>query len=172
MRRRTERAGLGISAVGLIAWFLVAVSIAPVKSQCEQMTPAGIRRVSSNYVKMRDGVEIAVSLYLPADLKAGERVPVLMRTTRYWREMQAGWALKMLTALHLVRADVLLDRQVVYFNQRQFAVLLVDARGSGASGGNRAIEYSAAEVADMGEVAAWVAQQPWSNGRVGTHPER
>jgi hypothetical protein len=168
MRRRTERAGLGISAVGLIAWFLVAVSIAPVKSQCEQMTPAGIRRVSSNYVKMRDGVEIAVSLYLPADLKAGERVPVLMRTTRYWREMQAGWALKMLTALHLVRADVLLDRQVVYFNQRQFAVLLVDARGSGASGGNRAIEYSAAEVADMGEVAAWVAQQPWSNGRVGT----
>ena len=168
MRRRTERAGVGISAVGLIAWFLVAVSIAPVKSQCEEMTPAGIRRVSSNYVKMRDGVEIAVSLYLPADLKAGERVPVLMRTTRYWREMQGGWALKMLMALHLVRADVLLDRQVVYFNQRQFAVLLVDARGSGASGGDRAIEYSPAEVADMGEVAAWAAQQSWSNGRVGT----
>src|SRR5208283_1650344 len=162
MRRRRERAG-GISGAGLVAWFLVAVSIAPLKLQGDEMTPAGIRRVSSNYVKMRDAVEIAVSVHLPADLKAGERVPVLMRTTRYWREMQAGWALKTLTALHLVRADVLWDRQVVYFNQRRFAVLLVDARGSGASGGNRMIEYSPAEIADMGEVAAWPAQQPWSN---------
>jgi len=34
---------------------------------------------------MRDGVEIAVTVDLPADLKEGERVPVLMRTTRYWR---------------------------------------------------------------------------------------
>ena len=57
---------------------------------------------------------------------------------------------------------------MLYFNQRHFAVLLVDARGSGASGGHRVMEYSPTEVADMGEVAAWAAQQPWSNGRVGT----
>ena len=30
------------------------------------------------------------------------------------------------------------------------------------------MEWSPAEVADMGEVAAWAARQPWSNGRVGT----
>jgi putative CocE/NonD family hydrolase len=30
------------------------------------------------------------------------------------------------------------------------------------------VEYSPAEIADMGEVAAWASLQPWSNGRVGT----
>lgn len=29
------------------------------------------------------------------------------------------------------------------------------------------MEWSPAEVADLGEVAAWAALQPWSNGRVG-----
>jgi putative CocE/NonD family hydrolase len=146
---------------------LVAVATY-VKLPGEAMTPAGIRRSTSRYVKMRDGVELAASVYLPRDLKAGERVPVLMRTTRYWREPQIGWTARMLFALHLVDSDDLVDKQVLYFNQRRFAVLLVDARGSGASGGNRVTEYAPAEVADMGEVAGWAAQQLWSNGRVGT----
>jgi len=30
------------------------------------------------------------------------------------------------------------------------------------------MEFSPVEVADIGEVAAWAAQQPWSNGRIGT----
>jgi uncharacterized protein len=30
------------------------------------------------------------------------------------------------------------------------------------------VEYSPAEVADLGEVAAWAARQPWANGRVAT----
>ena len=62
----------------------------------------------------------------------------------------------------------MVDKQVKYFNRRGFAVVLVDARGSGASGGRPTLEYSPAELADIGEVAAWAAQQPWSNGRVGT----
>jgi hypothetical protein len=133
------------------------------------MTPAGIRQSSSQYLKMRDGVEIAVTIDLPPDLKPGDRVPVLMRTTRYWREPQIGWTLRMLVALHQASPpEELEDKQAAYFNQRHFAVLAVDARGSGASGGNRAMEWSPAEIIDMGEVAAWAARQPWSNGRVGT----
>jgi putative CocE/NonD family hydrolase len=168
MRRWARRVSVGIVGLGMVAAVVVAIATAWVKLPGEAMTPAGIRRARSRYVKMRDGVELAVSVYLPPDLKAGERVPVLMRTTRYWREPQIGWPLRMLAALHEASPDDLLDRQVAYFNQRHFAVLLVDARGSGASGGHRDMEYSPAEVADMGEVAAWGAQQPWSNGNVGT----
>jgi hypothetical protein len=168
MRRWARRVSLGIVGLGIVAAVVVALATAMVKLPGEEMTPAGVRRASSRYVNMRDGVELAVSVYLPADLKAGERVPVLMRTTRYWREPQIGWPLRMLAALHEASPDDLLDRQVEYFNQRHFAVLLVDARGSGASGGHRDMEYSPAEVADMGEVAAWSAQQPWSSGNVGT----
>jgi uncharacterized protein len=92
-----------------------------------------------------------------------------MRTTRYWREPQLGWTYRVLIGLGLLSPpNEIEDPQAAYFNQRHFVVLAVDARGSGASGGNRPVEWSPAEVADMGEVAAWAAKQPWSNGRVGT----
>ena len=125
-------------------------------------------RSASFYLPMRDGVELAVSVYYPEHLESGERLPVLMRTTRYWREPALGWTARALIALHVMRASDVLDDQVLYFAKRRFVVLLVDARGSGASGGSRTMEFSRAEVADMGEVAAWAARQPWSNGRIGT----
>jgi putative CocE/NonD family hydrolase len=168
MRRRLRWVGAGALGLGLVIAVAVTLGTALLKLPGEETTPAGMRRSSSTYLTMRDGVAIAVSVYLPSDLKAGERAPVLMRTTRYWREPQIGRALRMLVVLHLANPEDLFDKQVAYFNQRHFAVLLVDARGTGASGGNRVIEYSPAEVLDMGEVAAWAGRQPWSNGRVGT----
>ncbi|MGA7930116.1 MAG: CocE/NonD family hydrolase [Candidatus Sulfotelmatobacter sp.] len=127
----------------LVAIFVVAVVTVSVKLPGEEMTPAGIRQSTSEYVKMRDGVEIAVTINLPPDLKPGERVPVLMRTTRYWRSPQIGWALRMLVALHQAnQPEELEDKQAAYFNQRHFTVLAADARGSGASGGSRATEWS------------------------------
>ena len=152
----------------LAVLLIVSVSSAWAKLPGEKTTAAGIRRSTSLYVKMRDGVEIAVSVWLPPDLQAGEKVPVLMKTARYWREPQFNWPLRTLAALHLVPQHSFLDGQVSYYNARRFAVVLADARGSGASGGRRAMEYSPTEMADMGEIAAWAAQQQWSNGRVGT----
>ncbi|MBV9481396.1 MAG: CocE/NonD family hydrolase [Acidobacteria bacterium] len=146
----------------------VTVAIAGMKLPGSEITPAGYRQTTSVYVKMRDGIEIAVTILLPPDLKPGERVPALMRTTRYWRGSQIGWGLRMMLALRFVNASNLVDQQGTYFTRRHFAVLVADARGSGASGGKRLVEYSPAEVTDMGEVAAWAAHQPWSNGRIGT----
>jgi putative CocE/NonD family hydrolase len=154
-------------------WFgLTAASAAAGSARAllpgEELTPSGLRRDTAVYVGMRDGVEIAVDVWLPANHRSGDRWPVLMKTTRYWRTNRAGWGVRFLTALHVIRAESLIDRQRAYFNSRGFVVLKVDARGSGASGGQRVVEYSREEVADLGEVAAWAARQPWSNGRVGT----
>jgi uncharacterized protein len=168
MRRWLKWIGFGLLTLGLLAVSFIAVATARTKLPGEELTPADFRRASAVYVKMHDGVEIALTVWLPPDLKPAERVPVLMRTTRYWRGPKLGWGLRMLVALHQVSAQSLVDTQRAYFNQRHFAVLVVDARGSGASGGHRVVEYSPAEVGDMGEVAAWAAVQPWSNGRVGT----
>jgi len=169
MRRFAKWVGIGTIGLIIVVSVVAVVVTTLVKLPGEQMTPAGIRQSTSQYVKMRDGVEIAVTIDLPPDLKPGERVPVLMRTTRYWREPQVGWFLRLLVALRQVDLDAQVeDKQRAYFNQCHFAVLAVDARGSGASGGSRAMEFSPAEVEDIGEVAAWAAQQPWSNGRVGT----
>jgi putative CocE/NonD family hydrolase len=169
MRRWARWIGAGVASLGLAAAVFVGVATLRTRLPGEEMTPAGIRQSSSIYVKMSDGVEIAVTIDLPPDLRPGDRVPVLMRTTRYWREPQIGLTLRMLVALHLASPpQELEDQQAAYFNQRHFAVLAVDARGSGASGGDRPMEWSPAEVTDIGEVAAWAARQPWSNGRVGT----
>jgi putative CocE/NonD family hydrolase len=168
MRRWLKWTGLALVAVLLAAAVGVVVATAATKLPGSEVTPAGYRQSTSVYVKMRDGVEIAVTTLLPPDLKTGDRVPVLMRTTRYWRGPQIGWALRMMVALHFMNPSSLVDKERAYFNERRLAVIIVDARGSGASGGRRAVEYSPAEIADMGEVAAWAAQQPWANGRVGT----
>jgi len=46
-------------------------------------------------------------------------------------------------------------------------MIIVDARGSGASSGVSPHPWSAEELADYGEVASWAAKQPWCNGNVG-----
>ena len=164
MRRVVSCVAAGVPSGVLSAVLAVAAATAATRAPEEGTTA----RSSSVYVKMHDGVELAVSIYLPRDWKAGEKLPGLMRTTRYWREPQMARPLKMLVALHLVRSGILQDQLVSYFRKRRFAVLLVDARGSGASSGHRVREFSPAEISDMGEVAKWAAQQPWSNGRIGT----
>ena len=168
MRRWAKWIAPRLVAASLGAAAFVAVASAATKLPGSEMTPAGYRQSTSVYVKMRDGVEIAVTTLLPHDLRPSERVPVLMRTTRYWRAPQIGWGLRLVVALHWINPSRLIDQQRAYFNARRFAVIIVDARGSGASGGHRVVEFSPAEVADMGEVAAWAARQPWSNGLVGT----
>ena len=55
------------------------------------------------------------------------------------------------------------------FNGAGYALVLVDARGSGASFGMRRFELAEDEVRDYGEVVDWIIEQPWSNGRVGAY---
>src|SRR5690625_8009885 len=46
-----------------------------------------------------------------------------------------------------------------------YACLRVDLRGSGDSEGVLQDEYLASELTDAEEVLAWLADQPWCNGR-------
>ena len=47
----------------------------------------------SFYVEMRDGVPIAVDLYLPRAAAQDARLPAILRQTRYWRapRFRAAW---------------------------------------------------------------------------------
>lgn len=117
-------------------------------------------RNQSLYVAMRDGVRIAIDVWLPSDLELGQRIPTIVRATRYWR------------ALDHVSEDLKDDRnyaEAEQFNNAGYALVLVDARGSGASFGWRPYELSQDEARDYGEVVDWIIAQPWSNGRVGAY---
>lgn len=119
---------------------------------------AGYPRNQALYVEMRDGVRIAIDIWLPESLAAGERIPTLVQATRYWRAMQnTGGRIE----------DDIRYELANRINGAGYAFVFVDARGSGASFGWRAYERSVEEATDYGEVVDWIIEQPWSSGLVG-----
>ncbi len=120
---------------------------------------------SSLYLPMRDSVQIATDIFLPKGLKDGEKIPTILYITRYGRSLKAKWPMSWLKNPILVVVD---EKEVQYFTSHGYAVLIVDARGTGASSSRRTMEFSPEEVADGGEIVDWIISQPWSNGKVGT----
>jgi len=148
-----------------IAVVLVGASVNKMPS--EFTTPAGFKRSDSFYLTMRDDVKIAVEVWLPPTLRPQEKVPTLIRSTRYWRHFQYGFLERIMYFLALSENDGIDPWGTRTFNDENFSVVLVDMRGSGASFGNRSIFWHPDEAEDLGEVTDWIVRQPWSNGRVG-----
>jgi predicted acyl esterase len=96
-------------------------------------TPTEQPRLQALYVEMRDGVRIAIDVWLPEKLGADQKVPAIMRATRYWRAQDIVGATPEQDSNYSM-ADTL--------NQAGYAYVCVDARGSGASFGTRPYELS------------------------------
>ena len=47
---------------------------------------------TSRYLMMRDGIKLAIDVYLPTSWQAGQRLPTMLHQTRYWRAMEIGRA--------------------------------------------------------------------------------
>lgn len=128
-------------------------------------THHGIVR-QSYYVRMRDGVRIAVDVLRPANAQPGERFPTILQQTRYWRTPDIRFPFSLFASP--------LDYQGIFgaFKRslvaRGYVWVDVDTRGSGASFGNRPWDYAPDEIQDGGEIMTWIARQPWSNGKVVT----
>lgn len=116
----------------------------------------------SFYRTMRDQTQIAIDVMLPANLDPDTRLPLVMIMARYWRSMELRVPQRPEKAL-LGPREAIAD----YLIPRGFAMVVVDARGTGASTGASRHPWSADELADYGEVAAWAAEQPWCNGKIG-----
>ncbi|WP_174297547.1 CocE/NonD family hydrolase [Sphingomonas bacterium] len=113
----------------------------------------------STYVAMPDGTRLAVDVYLPDPVAPGQKLPAVLEQTRYYRSTAIG-------------ADPAQSCKAVsphfgFFASRGYAVVVLDVRGTGASFGTRAAEFSDVEVEDGSRIVDWIAAQPWSNGRVG-----
>jgi hypothetical protein len=105
----------------------------------------------SYYLVMRDGVRVALSLYFPQGTAPQDAATILVQT-RYGRAamFQAGG--------HYAR-----------WTRAGYVVAIVDTRGSTSSFGSRIVDMGPDEVADMDEIIAHLASQPWSNGEVIAH---
>jgi putative CocE/NonD family hydrolase len=110
---------------------------------------------------MRDGVKIAVEIYVPDPLHA--RAPTIVRQTRYLRALAPR-----LAALGGAPAAFdLYARTRRVFLAAGYAWVDVDVRGSGASMGTQPYPWTTDEVKDGAEVVDFVVSEPWSNGKVG-----
>jgi hypothetical protein len=101
------------------------------------------------YVEMRDGVRVAMNLYFPGGREPVQAAPAILVQTRYGRAgMAPGY-----------------ER----FVSDGFVLATVDTRGSTSSFGPRRVDIGPDEVADMEELIAYIAAQPWSDGHVFAH---
>ncbi len=110
-------------------------------------------RLENTWIPMKDGVRLAVTLYMPDSAKVGEKFPAVLEYHPYRKD------------------DATASRDYplyTYFARRGYVCARVDIRGFGNSEGvppDR--EYSEQEQLDGLQILSWLAHQPWSNGNVG-----
>lgn len=103
------------------------------------------------FIPLPNGMQLAARIWKPADI-AENPAPVVLEFLPYRRrDMTAP-------------RDELTYPQ---FAQNGIVGVRVDMRGTGESDGLFDDEYSEQELSDAEAVIAWIAGQPWCNGRVG-----
>jgi putative CocE/NonD family hydrolase len=103
----------------------------------------------SLYIEMPDGVRLATSLYFPAGFNPKtDTAPAVFEDSIYGRAEDAST-----TAIDLYR-------------RAGFVVVIGDARGFAASFGSQQGFNTSQQTVDEADVIAWVASQPWSDGKV------
>ena len=102
------------------------------------------------WITVADGTRLAARLWLPETQPA----PVILEALPYRMDD--------LTASYASEYERLCE-------EGGFAVCRLDIRGTGSSSGLATDEYTATEHDDICQVIAWLAEQEWSNGRVGMY---
>ncbi len=152
----------------IIAIVVLGITLLGVMPQPYKTKKVGGSLIQSRslHLKMSDDVLLAADVWLPAGMVEGEKIPTVLRATRYGRVIEDGFLSKIL--IRLGQPNALMGETRIW-DKNSIACVLVDVRGTGASFGTQKIPWSRREIADLGEVVDWIIQQPWSDGKVGTY---
>ena len=113
--------------------------------------PRPVRLIDHVWIPLSDGIRLGARVWLPEDAD-DDPVPAILEYLPYRKG--DGTATR--------------DQpRHAYFAGHGYAVLRVDIRGSGESGGLLPDEYLPQEQQDALEVLEWIAAQPWCTGDVG-----
>ncbi len=126
----------------VVSLILLSLPLCAQEAQKNPEPPKAVDFIWGVKIPLRDGVKLNATIYLPKDLK--ERLPVVFELTPYI-------------------SDTYHDR-AYYFAQHGFVFAIVDVRGRGNSEGR--FDPFMQEPQDGHDVVEWLAQQPWSNGKV------
>ena len=116
----------------------------------------------SRYVAVRDGTRLAVSIYRPANgaTAVDARLPVVFAFTPYRARFRSPDGKVTEAAL----GDNLGLRSLI---RAGYVVAVADVRGKGASFGHRRGFQDRTEARDGYDLVEWLADQPFSDGKVG-----
>ena len=106
-------------------------------------------------ITVRDGMQIAAAVYAP---EGGGRFPVVLAASPYRYDNNS-----------LPAGPQFLWREtgpIEFYVKSGYAYVHMDVRGSGKSGGEFEL-LGENEQRDLYDVIEWIAEQPWSNGKVG-----
>ena len=117
----------------------------------QPLFPRKIQEIEHDWIPLSDGVRLAARYWLPEDARE-KPVPAILEYIPYRKRD------------HTKARDEMMHP---YFAGHGYCTLRVDMRGSGDSEGVLLDEYLKQEQDDALEVIAWIADQPWCNGRVG-----
>lgn len=98
-----------------------------------------------------------------------EGIPVYLEITRYNRRSEHFWPFTLLSIWKHPRGssvNVWSWQTQQTLSANNYAVVIVDTRGSGASFGSRAVDLGEDELKDAAELVKWSKKQWFSNGRV------
>lgn len=123
----------------------------------------GVTVLHDVWVTMRDGVRLATDIYLPA--RDGKPVngsfPVILERTPYGKSTDSRAERNLHNPKPRTRAEV-----AGFFARRGYVVIYQDCRGRYKSEGSF-VKYTA-DGKDGYDTCAWIVQQPWCNGKIGT----
>ena len=134
---------------------------------------------SSVYVPMRDGVRLAVDIYRPSidGVAADEPMPVVFSYSRYPRARMTedGSIIRSLFGFGTIppgeKGGPLpvgeFERPAAMLMRHGYVYAVAEARGTGASFGVYAGNFSGTEARDGYDLVEWLGAQSFSNGKVG-----
>jgi putative CocE/NonD family hydrolase len=114
-------------------------------------------------IRMRDGVHLATDVYLPAvdGQPVPTPLPVILERTPYGKTERSRSEIEPGMGQPMARAEV-----AMHFVRAGFAVVYQDCRGRYNSEGNFTKYLS--EGPDGYDTCAWIVEQPWCDGKIGT----
>ena len=113
--------------------------------------PFKVRQIEHCWIAMSDGIQLAARIWMPEDAER-DPVPAILEYIPYRKR------------------DAISERDETiypYFAGHGYAAVRIDIRGSGDSEGLLLGEYLKQDHDDALEAIAWIASQPWCDGKVG-----
>jgi len=131
-------------------------------------TEDGLRIETNIRVAMRDGIEILIDLYLPADLADGATVPALLGWSPYGKHNLSAslWPSAGVEAGWMSRHTAFEAPDPAYWCAHGYAVIFPDPRGMWFSQGDMH-HGGDQESCDIHDLIEYLGTREWCNGKVG-----